>query len=114
MIKQDTFYPIFKLDKNKQLELFEEAKELSDTWYVHKKNESYIRENCEMPWEKIIEIFLKDKRSPDHVTFIHRNSIDSENYLEIGFCTMSEPFDYFLYIILNKRHLNYLLKKYNI
>ena len=109
----DTFYAIHKLSKTKQLELFLDAKSKCDTWRVDKKDDTYTRrEMIYMSFDDIVKIFNTTYTNKHHVVFIHRLHIDVT--LEIGFCTMGLDNDYFLFINVKPKHLQYFIDKYNL
>lgn len=111
----DIFYNTAFTSKNQFKKLFKEAKELSFNWWVDEHPE-FKRIKIEMPFEKVLNIFFKTTRKNLHITFIHRRGYENwEQYLEIGFCTLNgggKHGDIFLWIQVDLKHKEYLLKKY--
>lgn len=66
-------------------------------------NKSFCRQRIECSFEEIMERF--DTQAMFSV--VHRCN-DVENYLEIGFRTMTNP-DYFLWICVDSQHIETLL-----
>lgn len=117
---QDIFYQTDKLTKLKIRELFLEAKELSYNWWVDDQP-TWSRRKIDLPFDDVLKIFDDTVRKKLHITFIHRRGyLDWEHYLEIGFCTLARKRetednikgDVFLWINVDIKHKDYLLKKY--
>lgn len=116
--KPDIFYNTSKFSKNHFRKLFFEAKEMSYDWWVDIHPE-WTRIKTEMPFEKVIGIFDRTTRKNLHITVIHRMGLteNEKEYLEIGFCTLGRKGkngDIFLWIEVNLKEADYLLKKYNL
>ena len=116
MYHHDIFYHTSKLTLKKKKELLEEAKERSIQWMVD-VHESWQRVPIKMSWEDIMAKL--DKKC--HYVFIHRRGYDehgpeigSEWFLEIGFCTMADNPDYFLWVNLDQKEIPYFVEKYNL
>lgn len=74
-----------------------QAKEIADRWWVDKLDcsVSFARQLIEMDFETIMSK-LNEKAL---FSIIHRNYIDCENYIEVGFRTFeNDSPDYFLWI----------------
>jgi len=111
----DIFYVTSILSKNQFKKLMIEAKELSFNWWIDDQP-TWTRRKIEMPFKSAINIFNKTTRKNLHTTFIHRRGYENwEQYLEIGFCTLSRKSingDIFLWIEVDLKHKQYLLEKY--
>jgi hypothetical protein len=63
----DIFYKTNKLTKKSCIDLFKEAKDLCDIWWVDQHNEHSIRKKIDRDFDEIISIFNKTKRSKLHI-----------------------------------------------
>ncbi len=108
--KQDLFYNVKKLPLKDKIDLIETAYKIAYKWWVDELDcsKSFARQEIEMDFETIMKKF----NDSAHFVFIHRRVF--EDYLEIGFCTMETPIDYYLFLYLNKKHIPMFVKKYNL
>lgn len=100
-------YNVRKLSLKDKYDICYRAKELCDKWWVDilDCNESFCRQKIEMSFEDIMA-----KLTPKcHFSIIHRNN-SMEDYLEIGFSTMNQGPDYFLWINLDIKYLEEFTK----
>lgn len=109
IFENDIFYNITNLSLEKIRELLEEAHNLSYYWHVDVLKK--VKRELEiMPFEKIMEKCVKES----FFVFIFRRGYSSWTwFLEIGFRTMTNP-DYFLFIDVDPKHLNYLVDKFGL
>lgn len=95
-------------------QLLREAQALSSKVLIDEKDEHYRRVPSGLTFEEMIQ--KMDKKC--HYVFIERKILpDPEDpYLEVGFCTMGKPFpgDWFLWIYLDRSHLEYFVDKYKL
>ncbi len=90
------FFSTNHLSFEQKKDLLNIAKEKSYNWWVDILESPCIyRKQIDMPFEEIMKKF--DNKCHFHI--VHRN-LNTENYLEIGFCTLNSP-DYFLWILLD-------------
>jgi len=118
----DIFYRTDRLTKAEIRKLFTEAKELSTNWWVDQHNDTWTRTPNGMTFKQIVSAFNKTKRGQLHITFIRRRGYENwDQYLEIGFCTLSRKWRYsdtdpggdlFLWINVDLKNKNYLTQKY--
>jgi hypothetical protein len=108
------FYKIQDLDFKTRKNILYDAKELCEKWHVDilDCSISIRRKKIDMGFHDIMAKFDKDC----HFTIIHRKGmmLNEDDYLEIGFCTMNRPADYFLWIFLNEDKLSWFETKYNL
>ena len=104
------FYDIEKLKLADRKKIINDAFAVNDTWRVDELDcsKSWRRQPIEMSFEDIMKKFDKSC----HFTVIHRKDF-SEEYGEVGFCTMSDP-SYFLWIYLPIPELDKLVFKYSL
>ena len=95
------FYPTQRLSLEQKKKICEWAKENSYKWCVDQLDcsKSFMRQPVEMSFEDI----MAKLDDTCHFVIIHRN-LGSEDYLEVGFSTMVEQVDYFLWIFLDKKY----------
>ena len=114
---QDIFYKTSYLSKTQICKLFEEAKELSFNWWVDDQPDS-TRRKIDMSFEEVIRLFQRTPRKNLHIVVIHRRGYENFlQHIEIGFCTLnrsnkSQNGDIFLWIDVDLKYKQYLLKKY--
>ena len=122
MYVQDIFYDTTHLSIEEKKNLLFDAKAKSFRWWIDKHNESSIRKRVHRARFKTM---LNRLNKNSHFVFIERGGFVSENkkydkplgrfIIETGFCTMGEfEGDYFLFIDLDKKHLNFFIEKYNL
>jgi len=79
-------------------------------------NKSWSRTNSKKTYQEVLEMIPKS--SFLHYVFILRDSIISpgEKYIEAGLRLNVSPFepDYFLFIYIDTKHLDYFIKKYDL
>lgn len=106
------FYDIEKLDKDKIIELLNEAKDLSYEIKIEELNcsKSWARKPIDLTFDEII-----DKADGDTMfVFVHRLGYPEwDHYLEIGFRT-SDSINYFLFICVDEDKKEYFINKYNL
>ena len=103
------FYNTQKLSLKQKDQICYEAKERSYTWWVDKKD-SWRREKIEMDFDEIMA-----KLSPTcHFVIIQRDVSGEGIYLEVGFCTMRETPEYFLWIYCKIENLEFFIDKYKL
>ena len=118
----DIFYDTTHLSIEEKKNLLLDAKAKSFRWWIDKQNERSNRERIKYAR---FNTMLKRLNKKSHFVFIERGghvggkkSIDKalgRFIIETGFCTMSEyQGDYFLFIDLDKKHLNFFVEKYNL
>lgn len=107
--ENDIFYNITNLSLEKIRELLEEAHNLSYYWHVDVLKK--VKRELEiMPFEKIMEKCVKES----FFVFIFRRGYSNWTwFLEIGFRTMTNP-DYFLFIDVDPKYLDYLVDKFGL
>jgi hypothetical protein len=121
--EHDIIYNVSHLSIDKKKELLLDAKEKSYQWFIDKHDERGIRQRIKYARFNTILKLLDNK---SHFVFIERGGyVDDINskrkkwlnnfIIETGFCTMGRNGgDYFLFINLDKKHLNYFIGKYNL
>jgi hypothetical protein len=124
MYIQDIFYDTTHLSIEEKKNLLLDAKTKSFRWWIDKHNERSIRRRIKHARFKTM---LKRLDEKSHFVFIHRGGYANEQNnitmpkslgrfrIETGFCTMGEQDgDYFLFIDLDLKHLDYFIEKYNL
>lgn len=118
--EHDIFYNVSHLSINKKKELLFDAKNKSYQWFIDKQDEHGVRQRIKYARFNTILKLLDEKC---HYVFILRgggngkkgNRCRYEFILEIGFCTMSRnDGDYFLFINLDRKHLQFFINKYEL
>ena len=107
------FYDHSHLNTKQKIELMLYAKKQSYEWWVDilDCSKSLHRQKIEMSFEDILKKF----KSNCHFVVIHRKGFPSgEHYIEVGFSTMAETPEYFLWIYLKEEKLPDLIKKYEL
>jgi hypothetical protein len=96
------FYKLKKLTLKDKIEILKKAKDRCNRWWTDKLDcrESWRRISIDMSFEDI----LGKLKGDCHFSIIYRDK--PENYLEIAFSTLEKEVDYFLWIILDMKHLN--------
>jgi len=96
-----------KLSLKEKYDLCYLAKDKCYKWWVDilDCSKSFCRKTIEMPFDEI----MAKLNGKAHFTIIHRNN-DMENYLEVGFSTMNNGPDYFLWIVLDIKYLREFTK----
>jgi hypothetical protein len=104
------FYDIQKLKIADRKKIISDAFAVNDTWRVDELDcsKSWRRQPIEMSFEDIMKKFDKSC----HFTVIHRKDF-SEEYGEVGFCTMSDP-SYFLWIYTSLANLETIIANHNL
>ena len=122
MYVQDIFYNTSHLSIEEKKNLLLDAKAKSFRWWIDKHDERSIRQRIKYARFKTM---LKRLNKKSHFVFIERGGFtDSEKstdkslgrfIIETGFCTMGEfEGDYFLFIDLDKKYLNFFIEKYKL
>lgn len=122
MYIQDIFYNTTHLSIEEKKNLLLDAKAKSFRWWIDKHDEKKIRRRIKHGRFKTI---LDKMNNKSHFVFIDRGgffdrkkSIDKSLgsfIIQTGFCTMTEQNgDYFLFIYLDKKHLNFFTEKYRL
>lgn len=118
----DIFYDTTHLSIEEKKNLLFDAKAKSFRWWIDKHDEYSIRKRVHRARFKTM---LKKLNKKSHFVFIERGGFINENnkhnkslgrfIIETGFSTMAEhEGDYFLFIDLDKKHLNFFIEKYNL
>ena len=108
---QDTFY---KIGKNK-IALVNESRKLSFRNFVDELDcsKSFARKNTDKTFEEILELYKKDSGFK-HITFVVRNN-DPIKSIEVGIRVTGEnSIDYFIFIYVDLKYLDYFIKKYKL
>ena len=93
----DTFYQVRHLPREDIVALFHRAKDLCDRWWLDKLDcrVSFARQRVpNATFEEALSHFVPGAMA----VVIHRKFY--EEYLEVGFRSMENPVDYFLWIIV--------------
>jgi hypothetical protein len=105
--------------KNKSLELLKEAKELCSEIHLDQLDcsKSFFRVKTEKSFDDIVEIAKKS--SFYHFTFIYRKSdcqfiMNGQDYIETGISVINDCVDYFIWVNLETKHLDYFVQKYGL
>lgn len=101
------FYDV-NLNRQKQKELLIKAHNFCEAWWFDELDcsKSFHRKKIEISFEESLSYFKKNSL----ISVVHRNS-DVEQYLEVGFRSMSSPIDYFLWIIVPIYHMSEITKE---
>lgn len=112
-------YRIFyKFDYNRAVELLYDAKEKANEIYLDELDcsKSWARTTTDKTFDEIIEMY-KDSNSFRHVVFIEDNKSvvfpKMKDRLEVGLRTSGNGKDYFIFIYLDKKYLDYFVEKYD-
>lgn len=107
-------YRVSEFNKEQRVKIIERAKELADNWWVDVlglDNKVILggmrRQRIDISFEDIMAKFKKDS----HFVIIHREY--PGNHIEVGFSTSTNPV-YFLWIIVNVKHLQNLIKEFDL
>ena len=96
----DIFYDIHALPRKQQKALIEKAYGICKDWWFDELDcrKSFARLKVEVSFEEAMSHFV-DKA---HAVVIHRDGKfrDDGEYVEVGFRSMENPIDYFLWIIV--------------
>lgn len=94
-------YNTLRLSLDQKIKLLQRGKELCETWWVDilDCSKSFCRQKIDMSFEEIMS-----KYDGSHLAVIHRN-LHPENHLEVGFRISEGSVDYFLFIILDPKHI---------
>lgn len=124
MYINDIFYNTEHLSINEKKNLLIDAKEKSYAWFIDKHDEHSIRQRIKYARFNTMLKLLDNK---SHFVFILRggtlNDINNNTknktihqfIIETGFCTMGKKDgDYFLFIDIDKKHLNFFINNYNL
>lgn len=100
------YYNTSSLTHDQKVDLIHAACKICCNWWVDKLDcsKSFRRQKTSMTLEEILDKFDEDC----HFSIIYRNSA-TENYIEIGFRTMSTNPEYFLWIQLQPKYQQRLL-----
>lgn len=111
-------YRIFyKFDENKFLDILYDAKEKANEIFLDELDcsKSWARTTTDKTFDEIIEIYKGS--SFQHVVFIEDNKSvvfpKMRDRLEVGLRTSGNSKDYFIFIYLDKKYLNYFVEKYD-
>jgi len=118
--EQDIFYDIDELTLDQKRDLLKDAHKVCLSWNadVLDCRKSWSRETIEISFEDI----LKKLDDDSHFVFIHRKGflgasgdpLPGEYQLEIGFRTMRNDPDYYLFIFCDQKKLSKFLTKYHL
>jgi hypothetical protein len=110
----DVFYRTAHLGLKAKKQLLRDAGDKSISWWVDILDckISWARQKTNMPFPEIL-VKLTQKC---HFVFIIRNmpAYEQNQFLEIGFCTLAQKPEYFLFIHCEIEHLNYFVDKYKL
>jgi len=106
----DTFYDINLLPIEKQEALMRKAYKICSKWWFDELNcrKSFARQKIEgISFDGAMSHFSEHTPS----ILIHRHSIlEIKEYMEVGFNTVGNPIDYFLWIIVPINHKHILIE----
>jgi hypothetical protein len=97
LFKQHIHYDVSDLSLEEKKDLMKLAFGLAFEWWVDELNcsKSFCRKKVDMSFDDILDK-LKENA---HVVFINRKERpDTPEHLEVGFCSMGVPVEYFLWI----------------
>lgn len=102
----EIFYDVSRLSHAEQEALLRKAHSLSDRWHFDKLDcsESYARQKIDgIPFEDAMTHFI----GKAHMVVILRQKVlkFEDPHLEVGFRSMEDPVDYFLWIVVPLKHL---------
>jgi len=109
----DIFYKTFNLSIEQKTNILLEAKEKSYEWWVDtlEPSKSFSRKRININFEEI----LSKLDNNSHFVFINRKGSYEEFYnLEIGFSSLENNINYFLWIYLYESEIDFFVKKYNL
>lgn len=110
-MKHDIFYKNDHLDLATKLAILEDAYKVANSWHVDlKRHNDMARQPTDLSFEDSLK-FLTDKC---HYVIIHRMFPEDEQRGEIGFCTLGNNPDYFLFIHTSVEDLNNIVHKYGL
>ena len=109
-MNQDIFYDTSVLSHSEQKALLQKAHSICEKWWFDKLDclESFARQRVkDISFEEAIIHFTKGAL----MNVIHRQQILSTDkpHLEVGFRSMEDPVDYFLWIIVPLKHADDIL-----
>lgn len=109
------FYSLKKLNDSQLLEFFERALELSYHYRIDIKDDSYSRTACTTLTLEHMKSIISSK---NHNVCIDRTIQHSGNYHidegEVGFSTLSEKYDKFLYVFMTQENVTQLAKEFKL
>ncbi len=111
-MERDIFYNTDKLTHSEQEKLLRKAYSICDKWWFDKLDcrESFARQRVEeISFEEAMTHFVKGAK----MVVIQRQHMlycEDKPYLEVGFCSMQSPVDYFLWIIVDLKHKHEFIK----
>lgn len=111
--KMDIFFNTSLLNINDKISLLNYAFENNDKYYIDILDitKSIRREKAMLSFDEVMEMF--DNKC--HFVVIKRDDKwTGSQYGEIGFCTLANKVDYFLFIYVNTSVLNDIISKFNI
>lgn len=107
-----TFYNTSGLTIETKVDLLKSAKELSRRWWVDVLNMGNARrELVEMSFDEMVS---KLNNKCHFVVIMRNNPFNDESYGEIGFSTIMDNPECFLFIELEFKNMVKILNKYNI
>jgi len=106
------FYRTRDLTIGDKIQLIEFAKTLSERWWLDiLKSGSYRRERIDMGFDEIINKF---NNTCHFVVILRKDPADNSTYGEIGFSTITESPEYFLFIHLKTKEFFKVINKFNL
>lgn len=110
------FYKTESLDTKKKLvKFFKRALELSYSYRIDIKDDSYCRVACiTKTLEEIWDIVSTKNHNVCIDRTIQRNGIPDIDEGEVGFCTMMEKYDIFLYVFMTKENVTKLTEEFKL
>lgn len=115
------FYNKLDLDLDTKIEILEYSKSKSYDWWVDELDcsKSWSRVKVEMSFDDIMDLF----DSKCHFSIIHRRGYKPKSedlddvwrwYGEVGFCTMVEGVNHYLWLKISEDDLGKLVKDFNL
>ena len=106
----------FPKDKQEKLKLINECKELSYKFNLDELDcsKSFARVRTNKSYEEILEM-INDRKFVHWYFGAKTDFIEHKNYIDVGLCvTDFDGVDYFIFLYLETKHLDDLIKKYNL
>ncbi len=115
-MERDIFYDTDKLIDAEQENLLRKAYAICEKWWFDKLDcrESFARQRIEnISFEEAMNHFVKSAK----MVVIQRQQMlfkGEKPYLEVGFRSMENPIDYFLWIIIPLKHKNKIIEGFDL
>jgi len=114
----NTFYDLDDLSLENKIALLKDAYDVCFEWWADELDckKSWQRQKIDVAFDEMIDKINDSDKF--HFVFIIRDRVyNDENptrYIEIGYSTLSGNPDYFLWIMVDLRHLTHFLARYKI